>query len=85
MGFTEDYMMKINNCSNITVLIGNGEFQEYNTNEIYKIHSIKLPFNSSGKHITVFCKDDPEIVEDREYFDGKILSFKVTEIQYWNI
>lgn len=84
MGFTEDYMMKLNNCNDITVLIGEGEFLEFDTNETYKIHSIKLPFNSSGKHITVFSKDNPGVVEDREYFDGKILNFQVTEIQYWN-
>lgn len=83
MSFAQSYMMELNNCNHITVLEGYGEFLEYKTGEIYEIHNIKLPFNSSGKHITVFSKDDVDIVQNREYFDGKILSFTCTKVYHW--
>ena len=83
MEFTEDYMMKLNNCNVTTVLEGEGEFLDFETNEIYKIHSIKLPFTSSGKHITVFSKEMLDVVENRDYFDGKILSFFCKKVEHW--
>lgn len=83
MGFTEEYMMKLNGNQLTTVLYGDGEFLDYDSNEIYNIYSIKLPFTANGKHITVYGKDDEDIIEDREYFNGKILSFKCNKVDHW--
>ena len=85
MSFTEDYMMKLNNCEHTTVLGGIGEFLEYDTNEIYHIHNIKIPFTSNGKHITVFSKEKgmEDVIVDRSYFDGKILNFKCKKVDHW--
>ncbi|ALS22206.1 hypothetical protein [Paenibacillus naphthalenovorans] len=85
MGFTEDYMMKLNNCNVITVLIGSGEFLDYDTNEVYTIHNIKLPFTSNGKHISVYSQKAgfEDVLENREYFDGKILNFTCTKVEHW--
>lgn len=85
MGFAEDYMMKLNNCKSITVLEGDGEFLDFETNEIYRIHSIKLPFTSSGKHITVYSNEEgmEDIVMDMSYLDGKILSFILNKVEHW--
>lgn len=81
--FTVDYMMKINDCNEVTILEGDGEFLDHESGDVYKIHSIKLPFNSSGKHITVHSKEDADVVEDRGYFDGKILSFECDKVYHW--
>lgn len=85
MGFSQDYMMKLNDYNVITVLEGQGEFLEHDTNEVYKIHSIKLPFTSSGKHITVFSNEEgfEDTVMDMSYFDGKILSFGGNRVEHW--
>lgn len=84
MGFVEEYMMRLNDSKLLTtVLYGSGKFLEYNTNEIYDIYAIKLPFTTNGKHITVYGKDNEDIVEDREYFDGKILSFNCDKVDHW--
>ncbi|WEG18589.1 hypothetical protein PQ478_08905 [Alkalihalophilus pseudofirmus] len=85
MSFAVDYMMKLNNCNSITVLEGDGEFLDHYSDEIYDIHTIKIPFSASGKHITVFSKEDEDIVEDRSYFDGKILSFNCTSVYHWKL
>lgn len=84
MNFNEKYMNKLNQ-SITTVLEGDGEFLDYESGEVYKIHNIKLPFNSSGKHICVFSKEkgNEDVLENREYFDGKILNFKIIKIEYW--
>lgn len=83
MGFTVDYMMRLNNCNVTTVLKGDGEFLDYETNEIHKIHSINIPFTSSGKHIAVFSKDSIGVIENRDYFEGKILSFTCEKVKHW--
>lgn len=75
-------MNKLNNSST-TVLYGDGKFLEYDTNLIYDIYSIKLPFTTNGKHITVFGMEDEDIIEDRECFEGKIISFRCHKVEHW--
>jgi hypothetical protein len=76
--------MKQDMSNVITVLLGKGEFLDFETNEIYEIHSINIPFLANGKNIAVVSKDDPEVLEWREYEDGKIISFKGGEIEHWD-
>lgn len=87
MEIATKYMLEINNCSEITVLVGTGLFLEYETGEVYEVESIKLPFTASGKHITVFNKDDflKDTVKDFSYLDGRILEFKSSGVRHWSI
>ncbi|WCF11672.1 hypothetical protein NDS46_30460 (plasmid) [Paenibacillus thiaminolyticus] len=74
-----------------TVLLGSGKFQcNENDGEIYEIHAIYLPTTPSGKHISVWAKDDEgqqmnDVTEWRSYDDGKILSFECKKVEHWNL
>ena len=85
MGFVEEYMMKINCHRETTVLKGEGEFLDFESNETYKINAIMLPFTANGKHITVFSKEEglESFTEWRSFFDGKILSFTCKNVDHW--
>lgn len=84
MGYTEDYMSKLNNIGMTTTLIGKGVFLEYQSNSEYVLYAIHFPFKANGKHVEVYSKElgQEDVLEYREYFDGKILSFDVIDIKH---
>lgn len=66
----------------ITVLYGNGKWQD-DDGEIYDIDNIKLPMLLDGKHLCIYSKECEDVLENRSYDDGMILSFQVEKIEYW--
>ncbi|MEB9975436.1 hypothetical protein P4K82_28525 [Bacillus cereus] len=67
--------------NHVTELIGKGKWQD-NEGEIFDIHMIKYPPLPNGKHVYLWTNEGDKTLEYRDFSEGKILSFEVTEVKH---